>query len=75
MEPIIYGCATLLILMLKMTLSSGYELFPYLSEPPDITPRTHEDEHHKLPHLPSAIQHSEKNLSENSMYARYFMWI
>ena len=75
METIVYGRASILIILLKMTLLSGYELFPYLSEPPDITPRTHEDEHHKLPHLPSAIQYSEENLSENSMYNRYFMWI
>ena len=73
MEPIIYGCATLLILMLKMTLSSGYELFPYLSEPPDITTYAYEDKYHKVPHLPSAIQYSEEYLSENSKYNRYFI--
>ena len=71
METVIYGCGTFLILLLKMTLVSGYELFPYLSEPPDIIPHTYEEKHHKLPHLPSAIQYSEENLSENSMYNRY----
>ena len=73
METIVYGRASILIILLKMTLLSGYELFPYLSEPPDITPRTHEDEHHKLPHLPSAIRYSGENLSENFMYNRYSM--
>ena len=75
METIINGCSTLLILLLKMTLLSGYEILPYLSEPPDITHYTYEDKYHKLPHLPSAIQYSEENLSENSMHNRYFMWI
>ena len=70
METMVYGRATLLILLLKMTLLNGYELFPYLSEPPDITPVTYEDNYHKLPALPSAIHYSEENLSENSMYNR-----
>ena len=75
METIIYGWAAFLIILLQMTLLSGYELFPYLSEPPDMTAYTYEDKPHKLPDSPSAIQYPEENLSENSMYNRYFIWI